>query len=316
MRSVPSTTAAQACAATGGSEARLAAHLKKVGSGRGRCDAAAAGSAGETRRGRRSAAAERLCPPSAERAAGVAGRCASDVRRLARGGTSNRMTAAESADAPAALLGRLLEDSDIAPQFEAARNRRGGSPLWRRMLWTAEPRVVAAAVQGPPGCVAAELDRLADHRREEVAAAAAGHPQCPPATLERLADRHLAPGRWSPPSSVVAAVAGNANCPEDLFGEFLASECEQYLEPMAGNAACPSEVLDKIAVLCGGYEETLLAGNPNSRPRLLRELHAKEVWDIDLELAGNPSTPPDLRESLLDHDSEEVQEQARAYMGS
>jgi hypothetical protein len=121
-----------------------------------------------------------------------------------------------------------------------------------------------------------------------------------------------------------SAVARNVNCPIDVMSELSRDMEEIVVEGLAGNTSTPVELLETIFENCGHYTYQVLGGNPRLPVALLIELVGVDEDDGELNfpdeirqsVAGNPSTPKEILEILINDDDINVRSWAQSNLES
>ncbi len=189
--------------------------------------------------------------------------------------------------------------------------------------------VLSAARQGEPaaaGNPALGADQLRELAEDPAVAdrSVAANPNCPPELLRLLVRR--APTDL--PTGPAAVAAMHPNCPPDLavelldsrFGDIARSTAEHqpltpellarlvrdgtdlypadvWTWPVAQNPNCPPELLEEIDRAHPGADVTLhLPPDPSTPPELVDSLHYQQRW----RLAGDPTTSPELLRTLAE----------------
>ena len=121
-----------------------------------------------------------------------------------------------------------------------------------------------------------------------------------------------------------AAVARNVNCPIDVMNELSRDREDIVLECLVGNTSIPVELLETIFEHCDHYTYKALGGNPRLPVALLIELVSVSEYDgehyfdseIRQSVAGNPSTPNEILEILINDDDINVRSWAQSNLES
>ena len=144
------------------------------------------------------------------------------------------------------------------------------------------------------------LCQLAKHPDLYVRRNIASNPKTPVAVLTALAKER---SKWSWSSDVVEAVAKNPNTPASLLMSLLKHSDWSVREAAEHRSQDPSSVEQAAHAQSHARANrwTAVASDPQSDPKLLAELARRNSIVLRWTLAGNPSTPEEVRRELISY---------------
>ena len=258
LRSAPVFAVAEAAAATGSTEAKLLAVLRRFG-GRSRCSRLSVDAALPTKAvqqhgdaGLRSrVVSHRVCPPSVARAVG----------------SEQLVTVRDAARGTAGWAGRPAARG-VVPQ-------RAAVFVWHgHQIDRNRQRTAVAAVAGSAGCPSAMLQRLSSEPDVKLRRAVVSNHDCPTEAFERLS---ADPYWW-----VRCEMAGNVKCPPPVLERL--SLLGRLSHEHGDNAW--SDIRSNVAA------------NPSTPARVLERLSHSYNVKVRAAVARNPSTPAPVLERL------------------